>query len=790
VDKIERDAQGYLWLTSPAGLARLDPDTGEVQHYDFTKGLLSNSIIDAVLDERQQLWVSTNKGLNSVDVAALPSPRAMPAPVLTELTINGQAWRPADSPGRLLSPEISELSLGHRDRSLMMTFSALAYDGAERTRYRHRLAGLETDWTELPDREQRIVYTTLPRGTYRLEVQARGPNGVWGTVAGGLTISQKAPPWASRTAYAVYVALLLLGIAMIVHMRTRAARAYAEALAGDVKARTREIEAQQQTIAVQARSLEAALEAKNRVFADISHEFRTPLTLIQGPLEEARESTQDPGLRQRLAGARQAGRRLQRLVNQLLDLSRLEAGQQVATDPQPLDQHVLGQVEAFQAVARAKGIVLEARVAEPLWVACCADACEKILSNLVSNAMKFCEPGNTVTVSLARAGEDAIRLCVEDNGPGMSEEIRRNATERFFRGQPADERRPGAGLGLSLVKHLAIACRGELLIEAAPGQGVKAIVLLPRVEPPLAGDELHFVGGETLELELGTAHSERFNWAPLPRAEARPHVHVIEDSTELCAYLAHVLGSDYELSFSSDGDGGLAQCLEGLPDLVLCDAMLPGLDGFELCQRLKMDPRTSHVPVVMLTARADEDSRRLAFAAHADDFITKPFEPEELRLRVANQVSVREILRQKFARQIFVDDSAIASLPNSEQRFVQRLSNAIEAGYSSPDFGLREMAAAVSMSERQVQRKLKALTSLSPVEYLRGFRLRRAEGLLKAGRTVTVVAGEVGFASASYFTRCFKAEYGVAPADYLVSNRPSAVREQTSPPPGTGTRSS
>jgi signal transduction histidine kinase/DNA-binding response OmpR family regulator/ligand-binding sensor domain-containing protein len=762
VYRVQADGVGGLWLATSGGLARLDEATHVVRPFTIADGLLGEATSSIALDSTGRAWIRSNAGLMSVEPARLGPPAAAPRLVSTQLLIDGEplAWS-ATGLVPVSDPQLAELRVDHRERVLRLRFSALDYGNPARVLYQYRMPGLDADWNTLAPGERSIIYTTLPTGTHQLQVRARNRDGVWSTTDRVLGIRVAPPPWLTWPAYLAYALAAVLAFSLLLAWRTQDARARARALAAEVRNRTLEVERQKALIERQATALERELDSKNRLFADVSHEFRTPLTLISGSLAEAQGQTLDAQAGDRLAVASRATLRLERLVDQLLDLARLDAGQPVPRDPQPLGAEIKSQVEAFRALADEKGVELVIGTVAPVWVGCGADPLEKMVSNVLSNAVKFSRPGDRVTVEV-RAEQGFGVLVVADTGPGMTADVLERVFERFHRGTQRDTRNPGAGIGLALVKRLAEACGGQVEMESKPGAGTRVSIRLPLAEPALAARPGAPVP-PTVAREIQAAGS-----GPLPVVEpglgdATAHLLVVEDSPELAAYIGSLLAGRYTVELASDGERALERARATVPDLVVCDAMLPGIDGFEVCERLKADTLTSHVPVLMLTARADKDSRREAFRRHADDFLTKPFDREELLQRITNLLEIRALLRERFGRTVFVEPSVQGERDTPDQRFLDRLTRIIEKRYSDPGFEIGEMAAAVAMSERQLQRKLKAITNNSPMEYLRLYRLERAKERLAAGNPAGQVAMDTGFTSASYFGKCYRARYGVSP---------------------------
>jgi signal transduction histidine kinase/CheY-like chemotaxis protein len=555
---------------------------------------------------------------------------------------------------------------------------------------------------------------------------------------------------------------LVLSLALGQSLRaTKAARSQAE------------LEQKQAQIALEnSRLLAAKLQEldqlKSRFFANISHEFRTPLTVILAPLEQWLASRELPAVPwATLESIRQNAHRLLDLINQLLDLSRLEAGL-MALRPQAGDLAALArvQVSQYQALAESQQIALVFEADCPtLPYQLDRDALAKILANLIGNALKFTPAGGHVWVRLQAPATGPV-LSVADDGPGIAPEALPKVFDRFYQVNDAHQlAQAGSGIGLALAKELAQLMGGQLTVSSQLGQGSCFTLHLPaapapasRPSPPNLAPDQH-VEPIVAPLPLAVA----------PGAEPSaglPLVLVVEDHADLRHYLASELGQHYQVLTAPDGQAGLTLAQAKIPDLVLSDLMMPQMDGLQLCQQLKTDERTSHIPVLLLTARASLDSKLEGLGHGADDYLVKPFHPSELLARVANLLAQRLRLREHYRRDVSLLAPA-AKLPSLEAQFLQKLHDKIEAMMDDADLGVEHLCDAVSLSRSQLHRKLQAITGQSATEFIRSARLRRAAHLLaqKQGN-VSEIAYSVGFDNLSYFSRSFKEQYGVPPSEY------------------------
>ncbi len=532
----------------------------------------------------------------------------------------------------------------------------------------------------------------------------------------------------------------------------------------------------------QADALRRANAAQTRFLANISHELRTPLTLLLGPVEDLRDGrfAVAPEARPLLERAAASGQRLRRLIDDLLTLARADAGA-LALRRQRLDvaAFVRDRIAAFGSSAESAGVALTAE-GETADVAADPGHLETVVYNLVANALKFTPAGGTVRVH-TRPARGGAEITVADTGIGIAADDLAHLFDRYFQADTAPARAgEGAGLGLALVHEIVTRHGGTIAAESTPGGGTTVRVWLPAGEAgagsaetpgalppgtalaPSSGDGLPDVslpdGGlpevGLLDVAPGAADDDD-----------RPLVLVVEDNADLRAYLRAILAPRYRVEDAPDGVAGLAAAIQTVPDLVLSDVMMPEMDGVEMLQALKADVRTSHVPVVLLTARADVESRLAGLGAGADDYVAKPFASAEVEARVANLIAGRRALRERWSRRAALD-AAPDDAPSQEVAFLEALRVAAEARLADPAFTVDALADDVAMSPRQLARKIKALTDETPGALLRRLRLARAASLLRAGATVAEATDAVGFASRSQFGSAFRAAYGVTPSVY------------------------
>ena len=553
-----------------------------------------------------------------------------------------------------------------------------------------------------------------------------------------------------------------------------------ERLETTVQARTEEIShqnhvlaAQKDEITVQANRLRALDQEKTRFFTNITHEFRTPLTLMLGPAAQIAADTHEPATRQQAQLVERNAQRLLHLINQLLDLSRLEAGQQaLSLAPGEAVGFVRGLVGGFESLAEQRGIAYSFEADPPaLNVRFDADRLEKVVVNLLSNAFKFTPSAGEVAVQLRVAGApDApgwLELTVRDTGRGIAPKQLPHVFDRFYQADASDTRaHEGTGIGLALTKELVELHGGTIVLASEPGHGTTATVRLPLLPAAEAAPVLTADAPITqpLAAENVPCAGPRSPAPALPEVPGHPLVLLIDDNADMRAYLRTVLAPDYQLLEAENGAAGVTLAQEHLPDLVLTDAMMPLLDGYGVCRALKHNERTSHIPVVLLTAKADLPSRLQGLDTGADAYLTKPFRREELLAQLRNLVRGRQQLQAVYRRALA--EAPPPGPPTMEEAFLARVRQAVEHALDDESFDVETLARTLALSRTQLHRKLKALTGQAPGDLIRLVRLTKAHALLAGGTaTVAEVAYQVGYGNPANFSTSFSRHFGYAPSE-------------------------
>lgn len=523
-------------------------------------------------------------------------------------------------------------------------------------------------------------------------------------------------------------------------------------------------------------------QMKSRFFANISHEFRTPLSLIITPVEdELRKNAQLPiVVKNQYHQISRHAHQLLSLVNDLLDLSKLEAKKMELTVKKGnLALFVRVITASFDSLAESKQIMFQKSfelTEDEMWFD--ADKFEKILNNLLINAFKFTPAGKSVSITVTNKTETGtLLITVADKGIGIAPEEQKHLFSSFYRVRSTSHDLPGTGLGLALVKELVDLYGGTIRLESKVSEGTTIIVSLPATVAKLT--HAHFTEGKT-EMEkplpaiATTSVTEEDNATEEDtEGPGRPTVLLVEDHDELRKFLQTVIKENYSVLTAANGEEGWALATEHVPDLIISDVMMPRVSGVELCEKIKSDERTSHIPVILLTAKADLESRLAGLKTGADDYLAKPFSTEELSLRTTNLLEQRKKLAEKYKQQIGSSTEPLSLIleeshePSLDERFLVKVRDLVLANLDNATYGVEEFAADMNVSRAQLFRKLKAIVGMSPNEFINEIRLQRASEMIRAKtETLSQIAYAVGFNDQSYFAKRFKKRFGVAPSAY------------------------
>jgi signal transduction histidine kinase/CheY-like chemotaxis protein/streptogramin lyase/AraC-like DNA-binding protein len=756
------DESGHLWLSTHDGLCRVNPRTKAIQTYQISDGLPSNNFKhNAVFRHGNQLIFGNENGIVQFNPAQVLND-TRPFPVyITDLTV-------MDKPRAITD---SVIRLKHDENFLSIGFSALAYEQPRQNQYAYQLVGINKGWAQNGNRNV-VNFTSLPPDTYTFRVKAANSNGFWTKNEASIQLIVMPPWWATWWAYGFYGLLIVGAIWGYIRFSTNRIR------------QRQELELNRR----QAEQLKAVDELKTRFFSNITHEFRTPLSLIIAPVEKLlQEGRYDGSI---LTLVHRNAEQLLRLINQLLDLSKLE-GHYMAVSPMQgeITDFIQDIVAVFQRAAEQKGITLTCNMDhfphdEYVFD---ADKWEKILTNLLANALKFTGTGGSVTLTLVpvkTAGEmTGVQFQLVDSGIGIAPEQLPHIFDRFYQADTSTTRaHEGTGLGLALVHELIQLLRGQITVESQlrvgttfrwtlPVEPVSKAVDLPRIsvfrfQPPAAVPRVSPKSTPVIN--------------PSQEQHSAPRILIVEDNEELREFLVGELSASYHILKAVDGQEGWEITQAELPDIVLTDVMMPRLDGNELSRLIKGHADTDHIAVVMLTAKAAQPSRIEGLQHGADEYLSKPFSVAELHLRLQNLMTRQQKLGEHYRQQFVLPArsngavDAPAGLPTlmpeiNTDPFLVRIYALLDKHLDDSTIGVDWLAGQLAMNRKTLYRKVQSLIQLAPADLIRQYRLRKAAELLRAGHNVAETADLVGFSTPSHFTIVFKEIYQQTPTEFLAS---------------------
>ena len=841
VVSIVEDKSGALWLGSMEGVIKFDPQTRQISRFDKRQGLRLEFLgkDKAGITPSGQIIMANDDGLMlffpdklSATSVTTEADLSVSVSLPVSLPVLLSDFRLFDQPVAVNAQRAdatslnhtSELTLTHTQYRFSFSFASSDYRSPLSTRYAYKMAEAndpQAQWVNTDGHNRLAAFTSLQAGDYVFTVKASNPDGSWNeSSTRRLNIHIKPPIWATTTAYVLYVLMAAFLGFMYNSIRVRQLQKRAEVLQKGIEKRTIALQQRADTIA-------GLLADKDRLFANISHEFRTPLTLILGPLESGLNRVGDDKLRSLLNLAIGNAQRLLGMVDQLLDISRLQNTPQQDHQVQNVLTTCQFLIDSYHSLADSQNIRLqiEHQLQQDVYVDMQPDALEKILSNLLTNAFKYSDGQQVITLSLALKNEnkgDKVVISINDTGMGIGQADQQHIFERFTRVENHSEYVPGAGIGLALVKELVEQHNGSISVQSELTVGSTFTCILPLSEHKAEHKPKHQPEREfedeapsgQVNKALMQAAVEQIKLHQLPIESeslsavetgvyasigigadtSRPNILVIEDNAEMRQYIVSCLDALFVCTVAVDGEQGVEVARETLPDLIVSDVMMPKMDGFAVTKTLKTDPSTNHIPIILLTADGGRQSRLKGWDEKVDEYLEKPFNTTELQMRIENLLAIRGILRQRYQREfasampVAGEKTIVAEKPlNGEvptkieaedesvnqvhQIFFDKINQVLEQHYADENFNLEVFSQAMNMSGRQLGRKMKALLDLSPVESIRHYRLKKAAELLSQGISPSAVFHEVGFTSHSYFSRCFKAQYQQMPSSFAENRR-------------------
>lgn len=762
VYEILEDGLGNIWLSTNKGLSSFNPQTGRFKNYTYQNGLQHNTFtLGAGLKAGNgELFFGGLDGFNYFDPLALHNNKIVPSLQFTDLKIENRTVTPGK--GEVIKDHIGiaeEIKLDYK-QNFSLDFIALNYTSPEETRYSYKLDGFDKDWN-LVGKSRTAVYTNLDPGVYTFRVKASSDDASWSTPEKTIKIYVKPPFWRTMYAYIFYV-LVLFGIVIL--LRYQGMRKVKNRFALE-----QERLQVQQIIESERKEAERQHEfdqLKIKFLTNLSHEFRTPISLIAGPVDKLIKQEEDSEKKNQLSMVKRNTGRLLNLVNQLLDFKKLGQNElQLNLSSGDIILFIREIADSFRSISETKQINYSFFSSIDRYDTLFdRDKIERVLLNLLSNAFKFTPKDGKIEVRVVETVSTGIKVIVKDTGIGMSDEVQEKIFDRFFQANENNNvLNQGSGIGLSITKEFVRLHRGTIEVESALGKGSEFRVILP-LELLSQSQESPSTNGAINSLQARQTKSNG--------ASGNFTVLLVEDNEDFREYLRENLKAYYKIVEASDGKEGWQKVLSSHPHIIVSDINMPNMDGITLSKKIKSDKRTSHIPIILLTALTGDLNQINGLRTGASDYLTKPFNFEILHTKIQNLVALNQSLKDTYSKQLQVIPSEIEVVQSEDEKLLARITQYIESNIDSADLSVEELSKHVFMSRGSLYSKIVDMTGETPVEFIRSIKLKKAAVLLeKSDMKIAQIGYAVGFSSPNYFARAFKAKYNLSPSEYADQKR-------------------
>ncbi|WP_298898958.1 two-component regulator propeller domain-containing protein [uncultured Psychroserpens sp.] len=727
------DENGNLWLSSNKGITRFNPQDEQkrrAENYSENSGLQSFEFNTGAYFRANDgtLFFGGLEGVNWFSPSDLTTNQVKPKTVISKFEIFNKTQE-----------MVASETFRHDQNTLTFTFASLHFSEPSKNLYRYKLINHDEDWS-IPSYNNVAHYTNLPPNTYTFLVTSSNYEGVWNKTPKTYSFEILKPWYKTNLAYSIYVLLIGLGVfAIFSYFKFKW-----------------KLETQVRLEHAETERLKQLDEFKTKLYTNISHEFRTPLTLISGPIDQQlSRKALDPKDRKELNLVKQNANRLLNLVNQMLDLSLIDSGQlRLQVEKGNLNVLLKQIIAAFQYKANNKHIHINSRIENLTTAWYDVDLIEKIASNLLSNAIKYA-PEHTEIIIDANVLDTSLVLSIINVNTSISKKDFEKLFQRFYQDNEASD---GVGVGLALVKELVNLSKGNITTNTVDQNKVQFTVTLPISKSAFTSSEIktetrNQIALDVLDNNLNKNHDD-------------PLLLIVEDDKDIRAFVSSIFKNNYQIIEAENGKTGIEVALQHIPDIIISDIMMPIQDGIALCNTLKYNELTSHVPIILLTAKVGEENEIEGLKTGADAYITKPFNSEKLQLRVKKLIENRQQLQKHFSKDFTINPEI--SITSTEAEFLKRLKLVLDEKITNTDFTSEAFSEAMHMSRTQLHRKLKAIVNMSTSEFIRAQRLKLSIDLLKkSDATISEIAYQIGFNTPSYFIKCFKDTYNCTPNEYL-----------------------
>ena len=757
------DKNGHIWVSTNKGLIRYNQSTNTFAVFDKRDGVQSIVFSEnaSFVDSKGQFYFGGLEGLTYFFPDSIKINKFNPPIYFTNLSINNNPYEFGSSTtdsSFLKKPlyETNEITFNYKENIFSLEFAALDYHAPDKNEYMYKLEGFNNDWVYTGN-SRLVSFTNLAPGTYQLKVKATNSDKTWNPTLHELTIHILPPPWKTWWAYCIYTGVFIFLLWLTRHLGLRQV-----ALKNQL------------TLSQFERIQENKLsDFKERLFTNISHEFRTPLTLILGPLDDLLQRKKlELSVEKSLRLVQKQSKRMLRMVNQLLDFQKAEAGSlKLSLQPGEIVSFCHDIYLLFMDEANRRNIVYQFNSKEKyLSFNFDHNKLEIIVYNILSNAFKFTPNGGSIQFSVQKHANNQCKITINDTGKGIPPHELDKIFERFYRGREEDATTiSGTGIGLSFVKELTQLHGGTIVAESDGRNGSVFTVVLPSIAVTDAllnasVDAMHQANQQNdTNLNYDYMNEEIDQ---MGQDQDQPIILVVEDESDMLQYVYEILSPTFKVVTATNGKEGIEKAFETIPDLIVSDVMMPEVDGIELCRKLKSDKDTSHIPIILLTALSDMEHHVQGIREGADVYLPKPFNSQLLLVHIHNLINSRNTLKELYAKKIFLG-SGNFEIKTFEEEFLVKLMKLVEENISNSSFNNDDLANLMFMSRSTFYRKLKAVTGMSGNEFIRTARLNFAAKLLESGNySVTEAAFESGFNDIKYFRKRFHDQFGVNPSDY------------------------
>ena len=751
VRAIQEDHDGYIWISTNGGISRLDEKNKRFYNYNYHDGIPMGDFMDGstCITPDGTLFFGSQNGACYFNPRELSSPREVSPVTITQFFIYNKQTESRDT--RLPVPISNRIvELPYNQNTFNISFNVLDYTQSSQVEFSYMLEGLENAWYSTQGDNQ-VTFRNIPHGNYVFKVKTRFRNQEWNENAAQLTVVIAPPLWLTWYAKLGYVILFIFALYALL-------RFYKRKL---------DLESSLEVERKQSLNKQELNEERLRFYTNITHELRTPLTLILGPLEDLlSDATLSPKHANKISIIHDSATRLLNLINRILEFRKTETqNRKLSVAKGDLGQLVQEVGLRYKELNPNNKVNYHIHIeTEDTEIFYDADMITIILDNLMSNAAKYTSEGD-ITLSLRSVEENQIKyteISVSDTGHGIDAEALPHIFDRYYQAK-SKYQASGSGIGLALVKGLSELHEGILKVESTVDTGTTfTLRLLTENTYPNAIHTQH-------DMEKKPMDAEETTITDTP-TENHPIVLVVEDNTDIREYIRSSFTELYEVITAKDGKEGWELAQARIPNIIVSDIMMPVMDGIELCKRIKEDMRTSHIPVILLTAKDSLQDKEEGYASGADSYLTKPFSAKLLHSRINNLLETRK----KIASLLALADtqpkqeSAVSSLNKLDNEFLQKITQIIEENLEMEKMDIAFIADKMCMSHSTLYRKIKGLTDMSANEFIRKVKMRKGVELLMSGQyTISEIAYMIGFSSVAYFRQCFKDEYGMSPSDYV-----------------------